>query len=111
MCDTIVKAGPAPIANSDPAAQVRRNAGRLHDFLEADDIAQYVKGAVVWANPDSPMRQSISWLPAGGFNLRPDRSPRDSRVFKAFQKSYSADSVGNSNLWAVRRQCQSGEAH
>ena len=63
ICDTIVKAGPAPIAHSDPAAQVRRNAGRLHDFLEADDIAQYVKGAVVWANPDSPIEVADSDTP------------------------------------------------
>lgn len=50
-------------ARSRPSDQVRRNATRLHDFLEADDIAQYVKGVVVWANPDSPIEVADSDTP------------------------------------------------
>lgn len=43
-----------------PSDQARRNAARLHDFLEASDIAQFVKGVVVWANPDSPLETGES---------------------------------------------------
>lgn len=61
------KRGWAP-ARSSPSDQVRRNAGRLHDFLEADDIAQYVKGVVVWANPDSSIELADSDTPVWRLN-------------------------------------------
>ncbi len=56
------KRGWEPV-KSDPAAQARRNAARLHGFLEADDMAQYVNGVVVWANPDSPIEVADSDTP------------------------------------------------
>jgi len=42
-------------ARTKPSQQARRNAGRLGSFLAADGIDQWVKPAVVWANPDSPL--------------------------------------------------------
>jgi len=40
----------------NPSKQARKNAARLGGFLEADHIKTWVKPAVVWANPESPLR-------------------------------------------------------
>ncbi len=50
----------------DPSDQARKNAARLGEFLEADDIRQWVKSAVIWANSDSPIsvkNQSVAVWP------------------------------------------------
>ena len=39
----------------NPSKQARKNAARLGAFLEADHIKTWVKPAVVWANPESPL--------------------------------------------------------
>jgi hypothetical protein len=43
------------LLKKNPSQQARGNAARLGGFLEADGIKQWVKPAVVWANPESPL--------------------------------------------------------
>ncbi len=44
------------LVNKNPSRQAKRNAARLGGFLAADGIKQWVKSAVVWANPESPVK-------------------------------------------------------
>ena len=48
------------LASSNPSEQARRNAVRLHGFLEADDLDQFVKGVVVWANAEGSIEVTDS---------------------------------------------------
>jgi hypothetical protein len=43
------------LVKKNPSRQAKRNAARLAGFLEADGINQWVKPAVVWANPESAL--------------------------------------------------------
>jgi hypothetical protein len=42
------------LLKKSPSSQAARNAARLHDFLRADGIRQWVDKAVIWANPENP---------------------------------------------------------
>ena len=42
------------LLKKSPSSQAARNAVRLHDFLRADGIRQWVDKAVIWANPENP---------------------------------------------------------
>jgi hypothetical protein len=53
--DWQVRAGKGWKSTNSPSAQARRNAGTLAGFLKADHIDQWVNGAVVWANTESPL--------------------------------------------------------
>ena len=42
------------LLKKSPSSQAARNAARLHDYLRADRIRQWVDKAVIWANPENP---------------------------------------------------------
>jgi hypothetical protein len=44
------------LVKKNPSRQACKNAARLSGFLAADDIKTWVKPAVVWANPESPLK-------------------------------------------------------
>jgi hypothetical protein len=49
------KAGPDwTLVKTSPSSQAARNAVRLHDYLKANGIQQWVDKAVIWANPEHP---------------------------------------------------------
>jgi hypothetical protein len=40
----------------NPSQQAKKNAARMGEFLKADGIKEWVTPAVVWANPESPVK-------------------------------------------------------